>query len=400
MRGASRLFRSGFVFLCCLTIFPAVLAGCSGGEKAAPGANAIPVTVLAVTPRDVPIEIEFVGTTESSHQVEIRSRVEGFLEKKTYEEGGRVRAGQTMFQIDRRPFEAALQQARGVLEQQRAQLVTAEATLKRVRPLVEKKAASPKDLDDAVGQERTARAAVFSAEGSVQDAELKLSYTTIKSPIDGFAGRSKKQEGSYMAIGQDSLLTYVAKIDPVWVNFSISENENLRLQDHVAKGTFQMPKGSNFDVEVNLADGSVFPHKGRLNYADPSFSSETGTYQVRAEIQNPIRSALVIRPGQFVRVHLQGGVRPNAILVPRTAVTQGAKGHFVWVADKTNRAELRVVQVGDWHDKDIFIDSGLTAGDRVILDNLIKIYSDAPLQITETRVPDAGNGPSGRPKKP
>ena len=386
----SLLFLFQFLFLSILLLMLFILAGCGGKKESEQSGKAVAVTVMTVVPRDIPVEIQFVGTTESSHQVEIRSRVEGFLEKISYEEGGRVKAGQTMFQIDKRPFEAALQQARGVLAQQQAKLVTAEATLKRVRPLAEKNAVSKKDLDDAIGDEKTSRAAVLSAQGSVQDAELKLSYTTIKSPIDGFAGRSKKQEGSYISIGQDSLLTYVAKIDPIWVDFSISENENLKFEDRLAKGKFKMPKDSNFNVEINLADGSIFPYKGRVNYADPSYSSETGTYQVRAEIRNPVDSPKAIRPGQFVRVDLQGGIRPNGILIPRTAVTQGAKGHFVWVVGKDERAQLRVVEVSDWQDDDIFIESGLAEGDRVILDNLIKMSPDVPVRISDVSVSTGG----------
>ena len=386
----SLLFLFQFLFLSILLLMLFILAGCGGQKESEQSGKAVAVTVMTVVPRDIPVEIQFVGTTESSHQVEIRSRVEGFLEKISYEEGGRVKAGQTMFQIDKRPFEAALQQARGVLAQQQAKLVTAEATLKRVRPLAEKNAVSKKDLDDAIGDEKTARAAVLSAQGSVQDAELKLSYTTIKSPIDGSAGRSKKQEGSYISIGQDSLLTYVAKIDPIWVDFSISENENLKFEDRLAKGKFKMPKDSNFNVEINLADGSIFPHKGRVNYADPSYNSETGTYQVRAEIRNPVDAPKAIRPGQFVRVDLQGGIRPNGILIPRTAVTQGAKGHFVWVVGKDERAQLRVVEVSDWQGDDIFIESGLAESDRVILDNLIKMSPDVPVRISDVSVSTGG----------
>jgi membrane fusion protein, multidrug efflux system len=377
----SLLFQS--LVLGLLIILAAGLSGCGEKKDGAHAKGPVPVTVMTVKPQDVPLDIEFVGTTESSHEVEIRSRVEGFLEKRTYEEGGRVRAGQIMFQIDRRPFEASLQQARGSLAQQEAKLINAEATLRRVRPLAEKNAVSQKDLDDAISQEKTARAAVFSAQGSVQDAELKLSYTTITSPVDGLAGRAKRQEGSYISTGQDSLLTYVARIDPIWVNFSISENENLKLNDQIARGLFAMPKGRSFEVEVKMADGSVFPHRGRLNFADPSFSSETGTYQVRAEIPNPSHSPKAIRPGQFVRVHLKGGIRPNGILIPRTAVSQGAQGFFVWIAGKDGKTEFRAVGVGDWHGNDVFIDSGLAAGDRVILDNLLKMSPGAPVKIEE-----------------
>ena len=385
------------LILCLLIILATGLSGCGKKKDRAQAKGPIPVTVMTVKAKDVPIDIEFVGTTESSHQVEIRARVEGFLEKISYEEGGRVRAGQTMFQIDRRPLEASLQQAKGALAQQEAKLSNAEATLKRVRPLAEKNAASQKDLDDAISQEKTARAAVFSSQGSVQDEELKLSYTTIKSPFDGVAGRAKKQEGSFISTGQDSLLTYVARIDPIWVNFSISENENLKLNNQIAKGLFTMPKGHSFEVEVDMADGSVFPHKGKLNFADPSFSSETGTYQVRAEIPNPIHSPKVIRPGQFVRVHLKGGIRPNGILIPRTAVSQGAQGFFVWIAGKDGKAEFRAVGVGDWHGNDVFIDSGLTAGERIILDNLLKMSPGAPVKVEEAAT--AGSAAHARDQK-
>lgn len=187
-------------------------------------------------------------------------------------------------------------------------------------------------------------------------------------------------------MGQASLLTYVAKIDPIWVDFSISENENLKLMDHLAKGLFKMPKGSDFEVKVQMADGSIFPHKGRLNFADPSYNSETGTYEVRAEIPNPINSPTVIRPGQFVRVHLLGGIRPNGILIPRTAVNQGAQGFFVWIAGKDGKAEFRAVEVGDWQGNDVFINSGLAAGDRIILDNLLKMSPGAPLKIDTSPV--------------
>ena len=401
MSRKKRLPRTSFrlaVLLCIISLLSAGLAACGDAKKAAPPRGPIPVSVATVTLRDIPLDMEFVGTTESSHQVEIRSRVEGFLEKITYEEGGRVQAGQGMFQIDRRPFEASLQQARGALAQQEAKLTNAEATLKRVRPLAEKNAVSQKDLDDAISQEKTARAAVFSAQGSVQDAELKLSYTRITSPVDGLAGRAKKQEGSYISSGQDSLLTYVAKIDPIWVNFSISENENLKLNDRLAKGLFIMPKGHSFEVEVHMADGSVFPQKGRLNFADPSFSSETGTYQVRAEIPNPVRSSKVLRPGQFVRVHLKGGIRPNGILIPRIAVSQGAQGFFVWVAGQDGKAQFRAVQVGDWQGNDVFIDSGLAAGDRIILDNLLKMSPGAPVKISDAAATARGaaSGPNER----
>jgi membrane fusion protein (multidrug efflux system) len=374
--------------------FPAffLLAACGGEKKAAPPMGPVEVTVLDITPRDVPQSIQFVGTTESSHQVEIRSRVEGFLEKRSYEEGGRVKAGQVMFQIDRRPFEATLQQARGELAQQEAKLATAVANLNRVRPLAERNAVSKKDLDDAIGQEQSSRAAVLSAQGKVRDAELKLSYTTIQSPIDGYAGKAEKQEGSYISMGSDSLLTYVAKLDPIWVNFSVSENENLRLRDAVKKGILREPPGQNYEVEVLLADGSVFPNRGRLSFADPSYNQQTGTFEVRAVIDNPMNRPAVLRPGEFVRVSLKGATRPDAILVPRRAVMQGARGHFAWVAAEGGKAELRGIVIGEWYGDDVFVHSGLGAGDRLIVDNLIKLSPGVPIRIVE---PAAKAGAAG-----
>jgi len=373
---------SFFTVVLTVSLF-SLLAACGGEKKAAPSMGPVEVTVLEITPGDVPQSMQFVGTTESSHQVEIRSRVEGFLEKRTYEEGGKVKAGQVMFQIDRRPFEATLQQARGELAQQEAKLATAVADLNRIRPLAEKNAVSKKDLDDAVGQEQTSRAAVLSAEGKVRDAELKLSYTTIQSPIDGYAGKAEKQEGSYISVGSNSLLTYVAKLDPIWVVFSVSENENLRLRDAVKKGILKEPPGQNYEVEVLLADGSVFPNRGRLNFADPSYSQQTGTFEVRAVIDNPMNRQTVLRPGEFVRVSLKGAIRPDAILVPRRAVMQGAKGHFAWVAGEGGKAELRGVVIGDWYGDDVFVHGGLSAGERLIVDNLIKLSPGVPVRIVE-----------------
>ncbi len=367
------------------------LAGCERGPKEKDVPHAVEVTAVTVQPRDVPVDADFVGQAESSHQVEIRARVEGFLEKKTYEEGGIVKAGQVMFQMDRRPFEASLQEAKGQLAQAQASLAMYSANLKRVRPLAEKNAVSKKDLDDAVGQEQTARASVLSAEGKVRQAELNLSYTTIRAPFDGVANKARKQEGSYLSVGADNLLTTVARLDPIWIDFSVSENERLLMIEGIKRGTLKVPKGEQFNVEVILADGTVFPRRGILNFADPSFSQETGTFLVRAEFANPY--PYLLRPGQFVRVKLKGAVRPNAITVPRRAVMQGAKGHFLWAIDSQGQAEFRNVTVGDWYGDDCFITMGLKAGDRVVVDGGMKLTHDTPVKIVAG--PTGGSASSG-----
>lgn len=260
------------------------------------------------------------------------ARVAGFLDKRLYTEGQLVREGQVLFQMDRKPFEAALVSAKGQLEQQRARLAVARQNLARVRPLAAQNAVSKKDLDDAIGNERDAQAAVLAAEGEVRTAQLNLSYTTIYSPLTGLSSYARKQEGSYVMPGESGLLTSVSQMDPTWINFSMSENKLLKFRTEIEQRRLKFPPRSEFDVEVVLADGSVFPTHRRINFVDPSFSKETGTFLIRTEVANPEGK---LWPGQFVRARVKGATRPNAILVPQRAVLQGAKSHYVWVIERT-----------------------------------------------------------------
>src|SRR5262249_7902303 len=330
--------------------------------------------------------------TQSSREVEIRARVDGFLEKRTYTEGNLVRAGETLFVMDQKPFQASLQQARGELAQQQARLQVGEANLARGKPLAEQNAGSKKDLDDAVGNEKSARAAVLTAEGAVRQAELNLSYTTIVSPLTGLSSFAKLQEGAYVSAA-NNLLTTVAQLDPIWVNFSISENEQLRFREEVGKGQLKIPPDQRFEVEVVLGDGSVFPNRGRISFADPSFSKETGTFLVRATLANPVG---ILRPGQFVRVHVLGVTRPNAILVPQRAVQQGAKSHFAWVVGKDGKAEQRAVVVRQWIGDDWVINEGLQVGEQVVVDGAIRVSPGAPLKVTQYKAPEAASSPAAR----
>lgn len=359
------------------------LAGCSRKEQAPP-AQPLQVTAVSVTPRDTPVSFEFVAQTESSREVEIRARVDGFLDKRLYTEGGMVRAGQPLFQMDRKPFEAALQSAEGQLEQQRARLQVAETNLRRVRPLAERNAVSKKELDDAIGFERSSRAAVLAAEGEVRTARLNLGYTTIASPLQGLSSFAKKQEGSYLTVGDQGLLTTVSQVDPIWVNFSISENELLSYRDQIAKGRLTFPPGQNFEVEVVLADGSVYPQRGRISFAEPSFNVETGTFMVRTELPNPKGQ---MRPGQFVRARVLGATRPQAVQLPQRAVQQGAKGHYVWVIGSDGKARQRVVEVGNWVGDDWFISDGLKPGERVVVDGAARVTPAAPLRVARAPGP-------------
>jgi membrane fusion protein (multidrug efflux system) len=362
-----------------LIALPLLLAGC---DKPKPPPKARPpaeVTVLEVQPRDTPVSYEYVGQTQSTRQVQIRARVDGFLDRRIYTEGSMVKAGDPMFQQDPKPFEAALDAARGAQAEQQARLQTANDNLARVKPLTAQKALSQKDLDDAIGQQQAAAAAVSSAKAEVLQAQLNLGYTTITTPVTGLSSFAQVQDGSYVS-SANSLLTYVAQIDSLWVNFSVSENDLLSMRKERDNGQLRLPHQEEFVVELVLADGSVFPQKGRITFVNADYDVKTGTYLIRATVPNPDS---VLRPGQFVRARISGAIRPKAILIPQEAVLQGAKGHFVVLVDGSDKAEIRPVQVGPWHGNDWFILDGLKAGDRVVTDGVVHLAPGAPVKIVK-----------------
>lgn len=375
-------------------------AGCSKEKPAAVAPPPAEVGVMTVALKDVPLVYDFVGQTESSQQVEIRSRVNGFLDKRVYTEGSLVKAGQTLFLMDRKPFEATLQAAEAQLGQEQARLSTARADLKRVRPLAERNALSQRDLDDAIGKEQAAAAAVEGARANVISAKLNLGYTTITSPVAGLSSFAKRQPGSYIDT-TNSLLTYVAKLDPMWVNFSLSENEVLRIRSDRESGAVKYPEQDKFEVAIVLADGSEFPNRGRIAFADAAFSQETGTYRVRAEVANPEG---VLRPGQFVRVKVHGAMRTQAIAVPQDAIVQGPRGQTVWVVGPDNKAQQRVIDAGEWTGNNWVVRSGLKAGERVAVTGTLRLVPGAPVRPVEMKpgaTPAAGapaaSGPAAAP---
>lgn len=340
-----------------------ILAGCKKQQKAAP-AGPPTVEVVDIVQKDMPVTFEFVAQTQSSHLVNIQARVSGFLDKRVYTEGDVVKEGQVLFQMDPKPFQAQLDQANAALAGQQAALATARSNLARTKPLAELNALSQKDLDDATGQYQSAVAAVEQAKAQVDTAQLNLSYTTITSPVTGVSSSAQQTDGTYIG-QQNSLLTTVAVLSPIWVNFSVSENEMQSMRNQVDKGFLRPPKKNSYLVEVVLVDGSIFPHNGQITFAEPSFNAQTGTFLIRANVENPKG---ILRPNQYVRVRLKGAVRPNAILVPQRAVQQGPKGHFVWVVGSESKAEQRPVVVGDWLGDDWFIFEGIRAGEKVVVD--------------------------------
>ena len=373
--------RARFLPVCLLPGF-VLLGGCGESEPQAPQRPAPQVTVMSVAPQTIPYVVTFVAQTESSQQVEIVARVSGFLDKIAYKEGDLVKQGQVLFELDPKPFQAQLQAAQGEVLAQQARLTTARANLDRVKPLAEQNALSQADLDQAQGEFDAAKAAVFSAQAKVEEAQLNLGYTTIRSPVTGLASRSLQRQGAFInAMSETARLTYVAAIDPIWVNFSISQNQLAAYRDLIARKLVVPPPQNAYHLELLLSGGQVFPHKGQINFADPSFSEDTGSFMVRAVLPNPKRD---LRPGMFVTANVKGAVRPDAIVVPQLAVQQGPKGHLVYVVNQTGVAEVRPVVVGDYYgEKDIVIVEGLRADDRVVVEGMLNVVPGQPVQTAQ-----------------
>jgi membrane fusion protein (multidrug efflux system) len=375
----SKLSRSaGLPAFAAIAALALILAACTR-EEAAQGASPQPpaVSVMTVAQRDVPVDFEYVARTQSSHLVNIQARVSGFLERRLYIEGAVVKEGQVLFQMDDRPFRVQLAQAEAALAKQVAAYETARLNLARTRPLAEQNALSQKDLDDATGQYHSTAASVEQARAQVEAAKLDLSYTTISSPVTGVSSAALQTDGTYIS-PQNSLLTTVAVLSPMWVNFNISENEMQKFRDQVAQGVLLTPQGREYEVEIVLVDGSVFPHTGRMTFAEPSYDPQTGTFLIRISVPNPQG---ILRPNQYVRARLKGAVRPRAILVPQRAVQQGAKGHFVWTVGPDGKAEQRPVTVGEWLGDDWFIFDGVKNGERVAIDGTLTLQPGMAVSV-------------------
>lgn len=372
-------------FAAAVIVGAGLLSGCSDDKApAAPQRPAPEVVVMTVAPQPIPYVSTFVAQTESSRQVDIVARVSGFLDRIAYQEGETVREGQVLFQLDPKPFEAQAEAARGEVQAQQARFTTAGANLNRIKPLAQQNALSQADLDRAQGEYDSAKAAVFSAQAKLKEAELNLGYTTIRSPVNGLASRAAQRQGAYInSMSTEAKLTYVAALDPIWVNFSVSQNQAAQWREMYEKGTLVRPADNDYVVDLIMPDGRRFPQRGRINFADPSFSQDTGSFLVRAVLPNPTKE---LRPGMFVTAEVRGAMRPNAIIVPQLAVQQGANGHLVYVVNAGGAAEVRPVLVGDYvGTRDIVISSGLAAGDRVIIDGVMRVVPGQPVKVSATK---------------
>jgi membrane fusion protein (multidrug efflux system) len=347
------------------------VAACSEGDakqkndaaKAAPAA--LPVSVIEVAPREVPVVFEAVGRTEGSREVQVRARVAGIVEKQLYTEGDSVKAGAVLFQIERAPFEIELAQARGALAQEIAKESLAAQDYERLKGLADRRAISQKEADQAASGLEQERAAVQVARARLRQAELNLSYTTVTAPIGGMTGRAQQSIGSLVSPNNDTaLLTTLTRGNPLWVRFSLAEPEYARVRSG---------EGKEAQVALELADGTRYSEPAKLNFSGSTVDANTGTVQMRAEVPNP---RLELLPGQFVRVRITAGVE-RAIVVPQAAVLQNEGGRFVWVVGPDGKAVQRSIRAGNWVGKDWVVLEGLKGGDSVIVDNLARLRPGA-----------------------
>jgi membrane fusion protein (multidrug efflux system) len=392
----SVVLRRSFRYLPVVLIL--AVAACGKSQQQAGGFHGFPpaaVTVQKVEPQTFPVSFEYVGPTQGSKDVEVRARVTGIIEKRLYQEGSFVKAGQPLFIIDARPYQAQVNAANADLARAQAQKAQADRELARLKPLAERKAIGQKEADDAASNADFAAAAVKSAQAKLAELNLNLGYTKVLAPISGLSSRAQKSEGS-LATQNETLLTTISQIDPIWIVFNVSENEQLRLNRAVTNGQLTLPRDNAYDVTVKLSDGSTFPKQGKINFADTRVNPTTGTYEMRAEIPNADGA---LKPGQFVRVILRGASRVDVLAVPQVAVLDGPQGKFVYVAGKKDGKDVampRPVVVGDWvaakHTNEWVIDSGINPGDPVIVNGVAKLMPGGPINIGAE--PAAGAAPA------
>lgn len=339
-----------------------VIASCGKEQGPAKEASGKPPPALAVAAvrvelQRVPIALDTVGQAEGSREVEIRARVSGILEKRLYTEGAPVKAGQTLFVIDRAPYEIAAAQAQAALAQERARQEQAQREAERLKSLAANRAISQREYEEAVSTFKQSSAAIQGVEAKIAETKLNLSYTNVSAPIGGIASRAIRSEGSLVNANTD-LLTTLTQVNPIWVRFSLAESD------------FERIRGRHKSIRVNILnrDGSVAADNGRINFLGSSVDPKLGTVQLRAEFPNADMQWL---PGQFLKVQILAGEQ-EAFLVPQAAVTQTEQGYMVWLVEN-GKANSRVVKTANWIGSNWIVTAGLKAGDTVIVDNLMKL---------------------------
>ena len=371
------------------------LAVSACGKKEAPPPPPPTVEVAPVAQKDVPVYQEWIGTVDGFVNADIRPQIEGYLLRQAYREGALVRAGEMLFEIDPRQFQTALDQAKGTVDRWKATLANANTTVQRYRPLAAQKAISQQELDDAVTQQLTAQANLDTAQAALEKARLDLGWTKVASPIDGIAGVAKSNVGDL--VNRLTVMTTVSQVDPIKVYFSPSEQEYLgwvAKNGPVEKSYRAAPASEPGKLELILADGSVFPQRGRPFLVGREVDVKTGTIQLAGAFPNP---GNVLRPGQYAKVRVAADVKKGAILVPQRAVSELQGSYQVGVVGSDTKVTIKVVKPGLRDGNMWVIEEGLKPGDRIIVEGLQRVRSGMTVVPKEA---GSGSAPAGAGEAP
>lgn len=369
------------------------LAGCK--QKAAPAPPPPLVEVAPVTQSDVPIYHEWIGVLDGWVNAQIRAQVTGYLLTQNYREGDPIRKGDLLFEIDPRPFQAALDQAKGVLAQAEARYGKTQLDVKRYAPLVKDRAISQEEYDDAVQSDLEAKAAVVSAKAQVEQAQLNLDFTRITSPIDGIASIAKAQIGDLVGPGTGEL-TVVSTIDPIKAYYNVTEQAYINFTRLFLTESNRYERLRQLETELILTDGKAYPIKGTNSAVDRQIGSTTGALRVEALFPNP---NYALRPGQFARIRLKFDTRHNAILVPQRAVSELQGSYQVAVVDAQDKIHIQPVQVGERTGSQWIIENGLKPGDRIVVEGLQKVREGVTVTATNYVAPPPPQMPGVQPTK-
>lgn len=364
--------------LAMLTLSLALAAGCGNPNAASPPPPA-EVEVAAVSQKDVPIYGEWVATLDGYVNAQIQPQVTGYITQQTYKEGSFVRKGQMLFQIDPRPFQAVLDQAKAQLAQAEAQLGKTQLDVDRDTPLAKERAIAQSQLDNDVQANLAAKAAVKAAQAQVEEAGLNLEFTHVTSLVDGIAGIAQVQIGNL--VSPTAVLTSVSQVNPIKAYFPISEQEYMHYADSINSHNQQEVPSDAPPFELILADGSTYPHKGTLLLTDRQVDVSTGSIRLVCAFPNPKN---ILRPGQFGRIRAAGDVRRGALLVPQRAVSELQGSYQVAVVGSDNKVSIRPVKVGERVDTMWILESGVKPGELVIVEGLQKVRDGSTVRIKQT----------------
>lgn len=395
--GTPMMTRTNVMMALVLSCVLATLTGCKPDAGSAPAPPMAQVEVVTVTTQTIPDEPEFIGQAEASRPVEIRSQVTGLLKAVLYPEGRDVRKGDRLYQIDPVPFQAAVASAKAKIAQAEAKVVQAKQDLARVKPLLAEQAVSQKDVDDAVAEDMAAKALLQAAKADLIKSQFDLDNTLITAPIDGLIERSRYYEGRLVS-AQTDLLTTIHQVNPMFVVVSVPESFILKRRRDIESKKIHHPGVYQLRGRLTLMDGTEYPEEAVLDLLEPGLRTETGARQARLTIPNPQRMLL---PGQFVKVRFTGDTKTDAILIPQRAVLQGPQGPFVYVVGPDEKVQIRDVVASTWKGDQWLIDEGLKAGDRVVVNGLMKIGPGAPVTTVPVGAePAPAEAPAAAPPSP